>query len=253
VKREVRGWLAHTPLTRRAWILCLSSAQAARTMVRGEIVGTVIKKSLENRVVAVLIFLAICTLTPRARAKEKPVEQQPASVIAHVPVLASPVSQMFLRREKGKRYLYVQQTATEAYTVVDVTKPDHPTVLDRVPPLAKPSTEKVQMVGDGLALAETPESSGSGTARHELAPAKSPLPTGQAHPTESVRVLDLSDPKNPRTLQTFEGVTSILAEDGRGLIYIANGQGLWILQHKPKHELPPCDTTASFSAIANCQ
>ena len=221
-------------------------------MERGEIVGSVIKKSLENRVVAVLIFLPLCTMTPRARAKEKPVEQQPASVIAHVPISGSPVSQMFLRRDKGKRYLYVQQTARDVYTVVDVTKPDHPMVLERVP-LTKPSSEKVQMVGDGLALAETPESSGSGTARHELAPATPPLPSGQARPTESVRVLDLSDPKNPRTLQTFEGVTSILAEDGRGLIYIANGQGLWILQHKQKHELPPCDTTASFSAIADCQ
>lgn len=214
---------------------------------------TMIKKSLAKRAVSALIFLAICTMTPRARAKEKPVEQQPAAVIAHVPVSGSSVSQMFLRRDKGKHYLYVQQTAKEVYMVVDVTKPDHPMVLDRVPPLAEPRSEKVQMVGDGLALAETPESSGSGTPRHELAPAKPPLPSGQARPTESVRVLDLSDPKNPRTLQTFEGVTSILAEDGRGLIYIANGQGLWILQHKRKHELPPCDTTASFSPIADCQ
>lgn len=214
---------------------------------------TMIKKSLAKRAVSALIFLVICTMAPRARAKEKPVEQQPAAVIAHVPVSGSSVSQMFLRRDKGKHYLYVQQTAKEVYMVVDVTKPDHPMVLDRVPPLAEPRSEKVQMVGDGLALAETPESSGSGTPRHELAPAKPPLPSGQARPTESVRVLDLSDPKNPRTLQTFEGVTSILAEDGRGLIYIANGQGLWILQHKRKHELPPCDTTASFSPIADCQ
>lgn len=214
---------------------------------------TMPKKSPESRVLAVLVFLTLFTMEPRAQAKDKSIEQQPATVIAHVPVSGGAVSQMFLRGEKGRHYLYIQQVAKDVYTVVDVTKPDHPMVLDHVPPLTKPSGEKLQMVGDGLALAETPESSGSGTARHELAPAKLPSPTALARPTESVRVLDLSDPKNPHTLQTFEGVTSILAEDGRGLIYIANGQGLWILQHKHKHELPPCDTSASFSPIADCQ
>jgi hypothetical protein len=160
---------------------------------------------------------------------------------------------MFLRGEKKKRYLYIQQVGKEGYTVVDVTKPEQPTLQDRVAQPPKPSGEKVQMVGDGLALAETPESSGSGTTRHELAPAKAPSNASASRPTESVRVLDLSDPKNPRTLQTFDGVTSILADDARGLIYIANGQGLWVLQHKGKHELPPCDTSAAFSAIADCQ
>lgn len=209
--------------------------------------------SSEARIVAVLILLTLSAMTPCVIARSGPVEQQPATVIGHVQVSGSPVNQMFLHSEKGKRYLYIEQATKDSYRVVDVTKPDHPMLLDRVLPLPKPEGEKVQMVGDGLALAETPESSSSGTSRHQLAPAKPSSPAGTAHPTESIRVLDLSDPKNPRTLQTFDGVTSVLAEDARGLIYIANGQGVWILQHKRKHELPPCDTSASFSAIADCQ
>lgn len=215
--------------------------------------GIILRISSAVRIVAFLIFLTLAVMTPPAVAKTPPVEQQPATVIAHVQVSGSSVNQMFLHSEKGKRYLYIQQAGKDSYTVVDVTKPDHPMLLDRVLPLPKPDGEKVQMVGDGLALAETPESSGNGTTRHQLAPAKTTSPVGAGRPTESVRVLDLSDPKNPRTLQTFEGVTSVLAEDARGLIYIANGQGVWILQHKRKHELPPCDTSASFSAIADCQ
>jgi hypothetical protein len=71
---------------------------------------------------------------------------------------------------------------------------------------------------------------------------------------ESVRVLDISDPANPRTLQTFEGVTSILAEDSRSLIYIANGEGLWILRHmQARPPLPKCDSESVFSPIADCQ
>jgi len=76
--------------------------------------------------------------------------------------------------------------------------------------------------------------------------------------TESIRVLDLSDPRNPRTLQTFDGVTKVLAEDTRNLIYITNGEGLWVLRHNPaqeskKRSLPPCDSESVFSPIVDCQ
>ena len=94
---------------------------------------------------------------------------------------------------------------------------------------------------------------------HELSPAKPQAGSGTAAPrTESIRVLDLSDPKNPRTLQTFDGVTNVLAEDARNLIYITNSEGLWILQHNPNREsrkrsLPPCDSESVFSPIVDCQ
>ena len=67
-------------------------------------------------------------------------------------------------------------------------------------------------------------------------------------------MLDLSDPANPKTLQTFDGVTSILADDGRRLIYITNGDGLWILNHKQERPpLRPCGSEDAFSAISDCQ
>jgi hypothetical protein len=69
-----------------------------------------------------------------------------------------------------------------------------------------------------------------------------------------VRVLDMSDPANPRTLQTFDGVTSVLADDSRSLIYIANGDGLWVLRHRQvRPPLPQCDSESVFSPIADCQ
>jgi hypothetical protein len=116
----------------------------------------------------------------------------------------------------------------------------------------KADGEKLDIVGPGLALAETPESSATGSARHALVPARAQA-AGTVQTTESVRVLDLSDPKNPKTLQTFAGVTSILADDGRKLIYIANGEGLWILKHIDKRSIPRCDSESVFSEIADCQ
>jgi len=104
------------------------------------------------------------------------------------------------------------------------------------------------MVGGGIALAETPESAQNASTRHVVTPA----PNSPKRPTESVRILDLSDPKNPRTLQTFQGVTSILADDTRKLIYITNGEGLWVLRHKHTEPEPVCDSESVFSPIANC-
>jgi hypothetical protein len=68
-----------------------------------------------------------------------------------------------------------------------------------------------------------------------------------------VRLLDLSDPSNPRTLQTFDGVTSILSDDRRDLIYITNSDGLWILHHRRDLARQICDSEAAFSEMAmNC-
>jgi hypothetical protein len=42
----------------------------------------------------------------------------------------------------------------------------------------------------------------------------------------------MSDPANPQSIQTFADVTSVVADDARGLIYLSNGEGLWVVQAK---------------------
>jgi len=211
-----------------------------------------------NRVLALLVLSTLIAPNALAKPKSEPATQK-ASVIAHLPLPGTPVSQLLLRQQGSKEYLYIQQTAKEGFTIVDVTKPEHPTVAKNVTLTDKTGNEKLEMVGNGLALAETPDSSSAGGTVHELSPAKPQAGSGAAAPrTESIRVLDLSDPKNPRTLQTFDGVTKVLAEDDRNLIYITNGEGLWILQHNPNQEsrkrsLPPCDSESVFSPIVDCQ
>ena len=205
---------------------------------------------------ALSAYAGLCiAIVPLTFAKEKttsPAEQS-AVVIGHLNLSGPSVSRMFLQDQGNKEFLYVQQAAQQGYTVVDVTKPEKAKIVNRVSP-APAGGGKLQMVGGGLALEETPDSSANGSTRHELTPAKTEsTPTGN-RPTESVRVLDLSDPANPKTLQTFQGVTSVLADDSRRLIYIANGEGLWILRHKqPKAAKPACDSESVFSPIADCQ
>lgn len=211
-----------------------------------------------DRVLAVLILSAL--LVPNTLGKTRnELPTQKASVIAHLPLPGTPVSQLFLRQQGARQYLFIQQTAKEGFTVVEVTQPERPNVVKNVTLPGKGGDEKLEMLGGGVALAETPDSSSGGGVQHELSLEKAQVGSGATSSrTESIRVLDLSDPKNPRTLQTFDGVTKVLAEDGRNLIYITNGEGLWILRHNPNSEskkrtLPPCDSESVFSPVVDCQ
>jgi hypothetical protein len=99
------------------------------------------------------------------------------------------------------------------------------------------------MVSPDVAIAEAPE--------------KTPTTlTSSTHPTETVRVLDLSDPRNPKTLETFNKVTSLLPDGSRGLIYLTNYEGLWILRYnnrtsmlEPAKKKPPCDSYSTIMAM----
>ena len=216
-----------------------------------------IKPNMPNQTGIALALLALLAmLPPGTAAKDKPSDYdlQRVSVIAHMPVPGAAVNQMFVQAQGNKQYLYIQQVSKPGYTIVDVSKANKPKVIKSGAFPDSGSKEKVQMVGGGIALSETPESAGGGSTVHELAPARAPSPTTAARTTQSVRVLDMSDPANPRTLQTFDGVTSVLADDSRSLIYIANGDGLWVLRHRQvRAPLPQCDSESVFSPIADCQ
>jgi hypothetical protein len=200
---------------------------------------------------AYLTLLVMLSLFSIAKDKPSDYDAQRVSVIAHLPVAGNPVNRMFVQEQGGKQYLYMQQASHPGYTIVDVSRANKPKVVKRGAFENHGTSDKFQMMSGGIALAETPASAGTGSSRHELA---APKTAGAASTPESVRVLDMSDPANPRTLQTFEGVTSILAEDSRSLIYIANGEGLWILRHlQERPPLPKCDSESVFSPIADCQ
>jgi len=190
--------------------------------------------------------LALLTLfaaiAPSAFATDKPSKPQdvPATVVAHLSLPAAPGNQMLLQRKGSKQYLYIQQASKQGYMIVDVTKANEPSVLKRTAPANQATAGNLEIVGPDVAIAEAPEKN-------------SATVNSVARPAESVRVLDMSDPANPKTLQTFDGVTSILPDSGR--IYLTNNDGLWILRFSQyqKRQLPPCDSNSVFSPIVDCQ
>jgi len=190
----------------------------------------------------VILFSLVVALAPAKDEPPKKPTDVPATVIAHLPLPQAAGNQMLLQKENGKNYLYVQQASKQGFMIVDVSKPEKPSLLKRTAESSQATAGNLEMVSPDVAIAEAPE--------------KNPTTlTSSNRPTETVRVLDLSDPRNPKTLQEFNGVTSLLPDGGHGLIYLTNNQGLWILRYtrpallEPAKKKPACDSNSEIMAM----
>jgi hypothetical protein len=187
------------------------------------------------------LLLLSSTLVSASEQATKPTDV-PATVIAHLPLPQATGSQMLLQRDNGKQYLYVQQAAKQGFMVVDVSRPEKPSLLKRTAESNQATSGNLQMVSPDVAIAEAPEKT-------------STTLTSSNHPTETIRVLDLSDPRNPKTLETFNKVTALLPDGGHGLIYLTNNEGLWVLRYnhpsllEPAKKKPLCDSNAEIMAM----
>lgn len=161
---------------------------------------------------------AVLSSAPGGFANNKPTEV-PAKVIAHLPLKDAPGSEMLLQNKGDKQYLYVQKASKQGFTVIDVSKPVSPSLVNRSAQSSDATAGKLEIVGPDVGLAEVPDKNSKGVIRNSESP------------TETVKILDLSDPAHPKVLQTFTGVTGILQDPNRGLIYLTNNDGLWILNH----------------------
>jgi len=192
---------------------------------------------------ALMLLAFFAAAAPGSSAKHRAAKPavQPATVIARLELPGASVSQLVLQEHGNKQYLYIEKASQEGFAIVDVTKPDQPNVIKRLAWPNEASTGRLQMVTGGLALAEAPDTATVKTASR----------------TATLKVLDLSDPTNPRTILSFSAVTSTLADDARNLVYITNSDGLWILKHQPEQttysEPRGCLSEDAFNEFASCQ
>jgi hypothetical protein len=182
--------------------------------------------------VAALVLVSPVFLANHARTaaqdKDKQGSKEKIVVLAHLAIPGSSARQIFLQQEKGKQYLYLQQRTH--FTVVNVTDPKNPKIIER-------AEGQGQLTGVGSAVAISVQSE---------------QPNQDSVPTQTVRLVDVSDPKNPHAVKKFEGVTSIFSEDGRKLIYLTNGDGLWIVKHYEPYRLPMCTSDSEENSVAQC-
>ena len=189
---------------------------------------------------------AAAVSVPGMMANTKPTEV-PAKVIAHLPLQEPAGSEMLLQTKGDKHYLYVQKASKQGFTVVDVTKPAAPALVKGTVSSNDATAGRLEIVGPDVGLAEVPDKTSKGVIH------------SSENPTETVKVLDLTDPAHPKVIQTFTGVTSILQDPSRALIFLANNDGLWILTHPkpgitPAKKKPPCRSEDAIAAMPpDCQ
>lgn len=186
--------------------------------------------------VASVIFLAIPALAAHG---DFYTSYQQAKVVAHLALSGTP-TQMFLQQQGRKEYLYVQQRGQKGFTVINVSRPKRPSVVSNVP------RENIAVLGPGLAITEEPQTNSCQDSANCAGSGVTTAPL-------SVKVLDVSDPSHPRTVETFTGVTSIVTDDARGLVYVANREGIWVLSHQQYLRRHLCGSSdAISSAEPNC-
>jgi len=182
-----------------------------------------------------------------ARLPRTAQSQEQVSVVGHLDLHGMQVKQIFVQERSGKNYLLLRRADQNAFAIVNVSDPAKPLLGDR-DDLRQPAGAEVDLPrpGSALAIAFVPE--------RNSAPAASAMPASAITlPTESVRLIDLTDPQHPKTVKIFNRVTSVASDDGRKLVFLVNNEGLWIVSHHRNHPLPMCTSESEIEPLPDCQ
>lgn len=169
-----------------------------------------------RRLAFIILLAGAAILVPFANAKNKK-SKTPATpkdeieVVGHIPPADGPVKRFLTTQHYSSYYLYAEHEAGNV-TLIDVTKTGRPAVLADVA-YAPNNTSGSLTVVAGTAALVTSE----------------PATKVPAAP-QTVRIMDFSDPLNPQVAREFTGVTAMSRDDSRGLIFLANADGIWILK-----------------------
>jgi hypothetical protein len=208
---------------------------------------------IRGSLVTVISLLAILLAAPpNAKAQSRADDgQEQVKVVGHLALQGIHVNQMFTQNRNGKHYLYLHRPAKQAFALVDVSRMDKPVLVERAALTEAPQVRvDVDPTSPMLAVAVAPER----PAKAKVVEAKSQANASDVVlPTETVRLIDLSDPTHPKTLKTFTGVTSMLPDESRKLIYIVNDEGLWIVRHRQTRPMPMCSSEDALVQLPDCQ
>src|SRR5215469_9320015 len=171
--------------------------------------------------VALLLLLIVSLFTPSAYARnheqKHKQQQQPKVVgiylIGHLPLSETTVSHISAMSDSRRELLQLTDATQRTLTVVDVTMPEQPKLVGQVQLPADLANSALQTrIGDTDVFAATEN------------------PSSDRRDSRSITLVDFANPSNPKTVQKFENVTAVWMDRDRELIYLANSEGLWILQ-----------------------
>jgi hypothetical protein len=170
-----------------------------------------------DRLSWVAFFACIFALSPaaqsesiKAKADEK-APQDEIEVVGYVPLTGGPVRRLLPTEHYSSYYLYAERDAGKGVTLIDVTKATQPFVSAEI---AYPSklglTGLLTVAGTAALITDGQEAA---TAVRQ----------------QTIRIIDFSESRNPKVVREFTGVTATSLDGRRGLIFVANTEGVWIL------------------------
>jgi hypothetical protein len=164
-----------------------------------------------------VIFLGlILPATMPAKLKNKhPKQESPQDqiqVVAHL-ALTGRVNHFLMTKHYSRDYLYIEYEAGKTVALIDTTNPEHPAVLADVAYPPNTNSDALLTVTGNAALVMD-----------------GPAPSQGFNPCRTIRIMSFADPAHPTVQKEFQKVSAMAHDDRRGLIFLANAEGLWILQ-----------------------
>ena len=170
-------------------------------------------------IVSVSLLIGAPRLSAAAKGGSTPRDPDRIDVIAHFPLSAGIVTQLTTGTHWRKYYLYVDHGPAGPVTVLDVTNPAAPVSAGQLDVPKQEAGGKLSTIVGSAALITSPSE-----------------PTEQSI-NQTVTILSFADPEHPAVARQFLGVTSMLKDTSRGLIYLVNSDGLWVLRVEPAADI----------------
>jgi hypothetical protein len=155
----------------------------------------------------------ISTLNAKDRHRADSPQDQ-IDVVAQLPVANGAVTRFLVTRHYRRDYLYAELNGGKSVDLIDITDLSRPSVIAGVTPPAG-NANLVSVAGTAALVTDT-----------DAVPAQPLSP-------HTFRILSFADPAHPVALREFTNVSAIGRDGSRALIFLANPQGIWILQQKP--------------------
>jgi len=176
----------------------------------------------------VLLGAALWVGAPFLAAANQPAgtpETDRIDEIAHLaftgsPLAGVPIVQLTTGSHWRRDYLYLDRGGANAVTIVDVTNAAAPEAIGQMDFPKQEASGQVTAVVGTAALVASPASS------QAFAQTARPIP-------QTITIMSFADPEHPKVERQYNGVTAMLKDPARGLIYLANADGLWVLKMDP--------------------
>lgn len=166
-----------------------------------------------------LTILALCAAVSFAGGKDKKSKsaadpQDEIQVVGHIAVTGGPITNFLVTPHYSSYYLYAERGTGRPVMLLDVTKPDKPLVLGDVAYASAGGGNLTLVAGTAALVSSEPAAAQTGAT------------------PQTIRIMNFSNPKNPAVAREFTGVTAMSRDDRRGLVFLADSNGIWILQQK---------------------